>query len=232
MNTKKFTISFIVTLFFTGILLGQSHTGLFDSQTDVGNCRYAGFGWFSPHDQTYTLGGAGANMWFGQDEFHYMWTTLQGDFILRAEVRFSGKGVEPHRKAGWIVRNDLNPHSPHVNATVHGNGLTSLQYRKITGGKTVEITSNDSFPSVIQLERQGNRWIMSTARFGETWTTIALDSKVLDHEVFAGIYVCSHNPDIVEAAVFRNVRIIIPAGPGLVPCRSGKWILTEDIKRN
>lgn len=43
---------------------------------------------------------------------------------------------------------------------------------------------------------------------------------LLDNEVYAGIYVCAHNPDMVETAIFRNVRIIKPADPDFKPYRN------------
>ncbi len=41
----------------------------------------------------------------------------------------------------------------------------------------------------------------------------------LRKEIFAGIYISSHNPDVVEKAVFKNVRITQPAPEDLVPTR-------------
>lgn len=197
----------------------QTTLGIFDNHLDVGNPENKGFAHYDPDNQTYTIGGAGINMWADQDQFHYLWTTLQGDFILRAEVQFKGAGVDPHRKVGWIVKNDLETNTPHVNATVHGDGLTSLQYRKVTGGSTMQVVSTDSFPSVIQLERHGSTFIMSTAKFGEAFTTVRMDTMQMDNEAYIGLYVCSHNPDIMETAVFRNVRITKPAAPDFRPYR-------------
>ncbi len=197
----------------------QVDLGVFDNHTDIGNCTHKGFAAYHPADQTYTIGGAGANMWFGEDEFHFLWTTLQGDFILRAEARFLGAGVDPHRKLGWMVRNNLDSNAPHVNASVHGDGLTSLQYRRTVGGDTEEVISEDSAPTVIQLERRGDTFIMSTARFGEEFTTVQLESMSLDNEIYVGLYVCSHNPGIMETAVFRNVRVVLPVDPGFQPYR-------------
>jgi Tol biopolymer transport system component len=37
--------------------------------------------------------------------------------------------------------------------------------------------------------------------------------------VQAGLFLCAHNPDVVEKAVFRNVRVIRPAREGFVPYR-------------
>lgn len=197
----------------------QTNLGIFENHLDVGKPVNQGFVNYDSENQTYTIGGSGTNMWAEQDQFHYLWTTLQGDFILRAEVRFNGKGVDPHRKVGWIVKNDLETNTAHVNATVHGDGLTSLQYRKVTSGNTMEVVSTDSFPTVIQLERRGSTFIMSTASYGEAFTSVQLDTMQMDNEAYVGLYVCSHNPDIVETAVFRNVRIIKPARPDFRPYR-------------
>ena len=41
----------------------------------------------------------------------------------------------------------------------------------------------------------------------------------LGDEVLVGLALCSHNPDVVERAVFSNVRIIRPAKDGFVPYR-------------
>ena len=195
----------------------QNKLGIFDNHTDIGACQHQGFASYNPTDQTYTIGGSGFNMWFGDDQFHYLWTTLQGDFILRAEVKLLGDGVDPHRKVGWMVRNNLDSNSPHANATVHGDGLTSLQYRKTKGADTEEVISEDQAPDVIQLERKGSTFIMSTAKFGEPFKVVQLEKLSLDNEVYVGIYVCAHNADVMESAVYRNVRIIRPEKEDYIP---------------
>lgn len=201
------------------IATAQHKIGIFDGTTAIGNPALKGAATFESQHQTYTLTGAGTNMWFENDEFQYLWTTLQGDFILRATVRFNGAGMDPHRKAGWIVKNNLDHNSEHVNASTHGDGLTSLQYRKTIGGLTEELKSTDLSPTIIQLERRGNTYIMSTARFGEEFTTVELTDLELDTEVYVGLYVCSHNPEVLESATFSNVRIIKPVDPDFTPYR-------------
>ncbi len=210
----------LIFLFFLfGSVEAQEKIGIFDSHLDVGDCKNKGFVNYNKEAQTYIIGGSGKNMWFGEDQFHYLWTSIQGDFILRTEVDFLGEGVDPHRKVGWIVKNDLNSETPHVNATVHGDGLTSLQYRRSIGGDTEEMVSEDSLPDVIQLERKGNEFIMSTARFGKQFVKVSATNEAIGNYVYVGIYVCSHNPEIVESARFRNVRIIKPAEENFVPYR-------------
>jgi hypothetical protein len=66
----------------------------------------------------YTIEGAGANIWANRDEFHFVWRQLKGNFILTTNAAFAGKGVEPHRKIGWMVRSSLADDSPHASAVV------------------------------------------------------------------------------------------------------------------
>jgi Tol biopolymer transport system component len=194
----------------------QPTIGSFDNHTDIGPCQIPGQAFYDADDQTYTLSGSGANIWGSQDEFHYLWTTLQGDFILRAEGAFPGAGGDPHRKLGWMVRNSLAPGTPQVLATTHGDGLSALQYRRETGSELAEIQT-DSFADVLQLERRGATWILSVARFGEEFRSVELADMPLDEEVYVGLFVCAHDADQLETARFRNVRIVQPVDPDYTP---------------
>jgi hypothetical protein len=220
MKNQPTLCTLLFVLFIGTMVCAQNQLGIFDANLDVGNCAVNGSSEYNPKDQTYTLSGSGTNMWFGKDDFQYLWTTIQGDFILRAEVAFVGEGVDPHRKVGWIVKNSLDTNSKHVNASTHGDGLTSLQYRKEVGEDTQEVVSPNTSPDVIQLERRGQTYIMSTAKFGEEFTSVVLDSVELDNEVYIGIYVCSHNPEVLESATYRNVRIVRPVDPDYTPYRN------------
>ncbi len=197
----------------------QKSVGLFEGQTDVGKVSKAGAATYDAAQQSYTLAGAGSNMWANTDEFHFVWKRLKGNFILQTRAQFIGKGVEAHRKIGWIARSSLEPTSAHVNATVHGDGLTSLQFRRMTGGTTEEVKSSIKGAEVIQLERRGNTYILSVAHFGEPFVREQVSDIALGDEVYVGLYVCSHNKDVVEKAVFRDTQIIIPAAENFVPYR-------------
>jgi len=196
-----------------------SPIGPFDGQADIGGVKTPGAASYDPVRQEFVVHSAGANMWGGHDEFHYVWRRLKGDFIVQATVGFVGEGAQPHRKAGILVRSSLDPRSPHVNAARHGNGLAALQFRRTLGATTGESTFNLKDPDVIQLERIGGTYVMSAARFGDTFTTKQLSDVDLGDEVYVGIYVCAHDSSAVESAIFRNVRITRPAPAKLVPYR-------------
>lgn len=199
-------------------LYGQEPSlGLFDGHTDVGEVKTTGTVAYDQAGQVYTITGSGDNMWFDRDAFHLVWKRMSGDFILRARVAFVGEGVDLHRKAGWMVRHSLEANSPHVSAAVHGDGLAALQYRLQPGGDTEEVRSAMTAPDVIQLERRGDSYIMSVARFGQTFMEEEITGIPLGDDVYVGLFVCAHNPDVVEEATFRNVRIVTPAPADLVP---------------
>ncbi|GGK22275.1 hypothetical protein GCM10007962_15530 [Yeosuana aromativorans] len=195
----------------------EQHIGVFENNLDIGEPLQSGSVFYDTENQEYTINGSGINMWAESDQFQYLFKSIQGDFILRAHIEFVGDGVDPHRKIGWIVRNNLSGNSPHVNASIHGDGLTSLQYRKQAGGITEEVTSTDTAPDVVQFERKGNSYYMSTAKFGKPFITVKLEDLNLNNEVFVGLYICSHNPEVMETAKFTNVRIIKPAAPNFIP---------------
>jgi len=197
----------------------QTTVGIFDDQSDVGLVKHKGSATYDSATQQYHLEGAGTNIWATKDEFHFVWKKMKGDFILRTNAAFIGKGVEEHRKVGLMVRSSLDTNSMHVNAVVHGDGLTSLQFRRKASGITEEKKSTLTHANVIQLERKGNTYTMSVAKNGETFVTEKIDSLELGDDVYVGIFICSHNPDVVEKATFSNVRVVVPAGKNLVPYR-------------
>jgi len=196
----------------------QSSLGDFAEQSDIGNPIRTGRTTFDSDKQEYTIEGAGTNMWASHDEFHFVWRRLRGNIILTTNAAFVGKGVEPHRKMGWMVRASLEADAPHAVAVVHGDGLTSLQFRRTKGAATEEMKSKVSGADVLQLERKGNTYHVSAARFGDVFTSeeVSLD---LGDEVYVGLFVCSHNKDVTEKAVFSNVRITVPAKDNFVPYR-------------
>ena len=218
---------FITVLTFAGWLSAatvstppqQAAIGIFDGQADVGPVKNPGTVTYDAATQDYTITGSGTNMWLGADEFHLVWKRMKGNFILSTRAQFIGKGVEPHRKIGWIVRSSLDSNSAHVTAVVHGDGRTSLQFRRTAGAITEEKILPLTGADVLQLERKGDTYTASMARFGDTLAAEQISDLMLGDEVYVGLYVCSHNKDVIEKAVFGNVRITVPAKDNFVPYR-------------
>src|SRR2546422_1997542 len=197
----------------------QPSLGAFQGQTDVGQVTRRGSVTYNAGRERYTIAGSGANMWFDRDAFHFVWTRIPGNFILTARAQFDGPGVEPHRKFGWSVRSGLATGSPHVTAAVHGDGLVALQFRRTAGGATEEVRSPVAGADVVQLERRGDTYVLSVARFGDSLTAVRVADLPLGDQVYVGLFVCAHNDTVVERATFRDVRITAPAPDGFVPYR-------------
>jgi Tol biopolymer transport system component/regulation of enolase protein 1 (concanavalin A-like superfamily) len=193
--------------------------GLFEGHGDVGSPKIAGSAAYNAVTQEYTVAAGGVNMWAQRDEFHFVWRRMKGDFILQTRIELLGKGVDAHRKAGVIIRPALDADAPYVDAVVHGDGLTSLQFRRTKGGATEEKRSTITGADVVQLERKGGAYIMSVAKFGEPFATTEIADLNLGDDVLVGLALCSHNPDVSERAVFSNVRFTRPAKDGFVPYR-------------
>ncbi|MVM38940.1 biopolymer transporter TolR [Spirosoma sp. HMF3257] len=218
---KQTLLAYLASLFLLSgaPALAQKNLGIFEGSTDIGAVLKPGSAQYNPKTHQYELSGSGYNIWFDHDEFHYLWKRMKGDFILYTRAGLIGKGVDPHRKVGWMVRTSLDGKSAHINAAEHGDGLTSLQFRRTTGANTEEVRSKLTHADVIQLERKGNTYTMRVAKFGEPFVTEQVTDLNLGDEVYVGLFIGSHNKDVLEQGTFRDVRISVPAHDGLVPYR-------------
>jgi Tol biopolymer transport system component len=208
------------------LLAGASPVGIFDDQADVGQPKKPGSATYDENSQTYTLKGGGYNIWFERDEFHYAYRKIKGDFVLTANFAFVGKGVDPHRKIGWMIRESLDEKAIHASATVHGDGLTVMQWRPLKGAfmrdPQDEIFAPKKGYQVLQLERAGKVVILRAAQVGEPLQVIGTREMAdLPDEVLAGLFICSHNPDVTEEARFWNVRIDRPVSEAYNPDKEG-----------
>ena len=192
--------------------------GLFEHHEDIGNPKIKGSIVYNKEDQTYLLSGAGKNMWANADQFHFAWKKIKGDFIIKATIQFIGKGKQDHRKIGIIARETLATGSRYADACVHGDILSSLQFRPSDGDTTGQVIVSSYHPTEIELERNGNTFIFSAATFGETYKSVSKELQ-LSEELYAGIFICSHDEDVTEKAIFSNVQIIIPAAKNFRPYR-------------
>jgi len=68
---------------------------IFHGHGDVGKVSLPGSVVYDSSFQEYTISASGSNMWFDSDHFHFLWTKISGDFILRARMKFLGKGTMP-----------------------------------------------------------------------------------------------------------------------------------------
>jgi TolB protein len=179
--------------------------GEFDWATDVGRVALPGTVEFDAAKGQYRVAGSGANIWGSVDAFQFVWKKASGDLELSAQVRWQGDGKNAHRKAGWMVRQDLSADSPYADAVVHGDGLVSLQFRRVRSGPTIEVKAPTGSPSSIKLERTGDVFTLCILH-GESSHPAASVSVALPGEVHVGLVVCSHDASVSETAIFDGVK--------------------------
>ena len=211
---------FTLVLFYIGGLSRAAQdvkpVGLFEKHGDVGATARAGSVAYDPTSKTYRVSGGGENMWGATDAFHFAATRLEGDVTLTADVAFVGTGGNAHRKACLMIRQTLDPDSPYADAALHGDGLTSLQWREIKGQRTYEVQANVSSPTRLRLERRGAYVSMSLGKDGKDLTPSGASTRLtFEGPFYVGLAVCAHDNRAIEQAVFSNVELTVtdPAPP-------------------
>jgi hypothetical protein len=184
----------------------QKYEGL-----NIGNPKLKGDFNFNKKDQSFTVEGTGYNIWFERDEFYFVSQEAEGDFIFSARPEFVGEGVDPHRKMGLMIRNNKEEDAIYMDAAIHGDGLTSLQFRDKRGGETHEIASEMKSPDFIQVERNGKEYIFRASKNGAPLVEVGRVVLAMSSSVHVGMFVSSHNEEVKEKAKFWNVRFEKPA---------------------
>jgi len=203
--------------FFLALLLcglcACSGKDIFEGSGDVGDCALSGSYTYDESTDTYTLKGAGENVWGKADQFFMVWKKVTGDFSLSSAIAFEGEGVQVHRKMGIMMRESLDGDAAYADVTVHGDGLTSLQYRPEKGADTKEVFSGKSLSTVkavpdhITLERRGDKMIMKTGIGEFSDETDGEMTVALPETCYVGLFICSHDAGVIETGYFSGVTL-------------------------
>jgi hypothetical protein len=211
------SLLFVAFLSISASAFTQTDTlGLFTSHMDIGNPKNKGNSQYNKETHTYTLTGSGYNIWFNRDEFQFLFKKIKGDFTATANFQFLGPTGNNHRKIGWMIRQSTDEKSIHISAVDHVDGLTVLQWRAVPGENMKDPEEEIFYPDknfeVIQLQRIGKRLIMRVGHIGEPLK--AVGSHVMTNmpeEALVGLFICSHDPEMIEQARIWDVHIDIPS---------------------
>lgn len=199
----------LIALFGAATLTASAQTpvGVFENHADIGKVLHPGNATYDNATRTYILRGAGENVWFKKDELHYAWRKIKGDFIVTTQPSFVGKGTDPHRKTGWMIRTSLDTSAAMVTITAHGDGLTAFQYRKKNGTNIEEVKTPVLNPDILQLERRGRSYFVSVGKLGDPLWTVEIPDFDFPEELLVGLFICSHNKNVVEEVRLTNTRL-------------------------
>ena len=185
--------------------------GPFTDTSDVGELGRKTLVSYDRSSGIYFLSASGENMWGERDAFGFVWKQVKGDASIGARVHFMGKGTQPHRKAGVTFRQSLAPDSAYVDVVVHGDGLTSLQFRAEAGGPTREIQCAQEAPTAVRLEKRGDNVQLFLSNEDGVFNASGCQVKVSLRGIFhAGLVVCAHDAKGFETARFSSVTLGVP----------------------
>lgn len=179
----------------------------FTTKGDVGEPALAGSTKFDMAGNAFRITGAGANIWAKADQFQYLWREISGDATLAASIHFEGQGAD-HRKACLMFRHGMETDAPYVDAVLHGNGLTALQWRNAKGEMTNGVHFPINAPARLRIERKGNVFtIFAAAKEGAELHELGSTQVALGNPVNIGLAVSAHKADVRETAVFSDVKL-------------------------
>ncbi len=211
-------VAHILPLFAFAAAAHADAIGAFQKASDVGSVSRAVEARFDAADSTYVVGAGGENVWGTHDAFGYVWKTVHGDLTLAARVEMQGESSQGHRKAGVMFRQSLAPDAPYADVVVHGDGLTSLQYRAVAGGETREIQCALKASPAVRLEKRGEYMQVALqnglGRFENSGCAVRLP---LHGSFYAGLVVCAHDATAFETVRFRHVGVGVPAARPELP---------------
>jgi hypothetical protein len=206
-------VAFVVGACLIGNIAGFAQLGVFEAEGEVGNCSTKGKVVYDSKTEEYAVSGAGVNVFHVDDQCHFVWKKMAGDFFVR--VRSKGyieqtTKIEEWCKAGWMARKDITHDCAYVGTGIHPSGLVTLIYRPTAGAQTGEtkdsLKVSNTSPNIMQLQRTGTTYIMGIAIEGsamhyDTVKNIDLGTDPL----YVGLYVCSHNEKLLETFVYDNL---------------------------
>jgi glucose/arabinose dehydrogenase/regulation of enolase protein 1 (concanavalin A-like superfamily) len=156
---------------------------------------------------TFTVRGAGADIYATADSFHYYHRDLNGDGEIRVHVASLGNTNE-WAKAGVMIRETTGAGSRVVFTGVTPQHGLELIHRDDTGAATSAIGATGDAPRWVRLVRQGNLFTAYTSADGASWTTIGSVTVSMAASVRVGLAVTSHDTGVINTAVFDSLTVI------------------------
>ena len=163
---------------------------------------------------TYTITGAGADIWGTADGFRFAYRQMSGDMTIVARLT-SIAGGQAWTKAGIMIRASTAAGSQHASMLLSpGNGL-AFQHRRTAGGLTTHVAGPVvAAPYWLQLQRAGNLFTASASADGRTWSVVSSQTISMTSTVLAGFAVTSHTTTATATGTFDGLTMAatLPVG--------------------
>src|SRR5512145_128603 len=173
------------------------------STRDIGSPAVAGSA--SVASGTFTVTGAGTDIWGTADQFRFVYQPVQGDVDIRARVA-TLQMRDVWSKAGVAIRGDLTAGAPNAFMLASADRGYAFQWRTTAGGVTSHTGGpGGTAPGWVRLVRTGNLFTSYHSTDGASWKAVGTQSIAMGSTVYVGLAVTSHNPSSASTATFTNV---------------------------
>jgi len=174
------------------------------SNQDIGAVGLAGS--TTINGGTFTLTGAGADIWGTADAFHFTHQRLTGDGEIVARVA-TVSATHAWHKVGVMIRNDLTPGSAHGLMLVSSGKGLAFQRRVVTNGDSTHTAGPLlTAPQWVKIARAGNLITASWSNDGSTWSVVGSDTIVMGPTVYIGLADSSHVAGTLGTATVDSVK--------------------------
>jgi len=181
---------------------------------DVGSTGQAGSS--TVNAGTFTVRGAGADVWGSNDAFQFAYQSLNGDGSIVARVA-SIQNTNSFAKAGIMLRASVASSSQHVILDVRPTGDIEFMTRSTNGGSTSWLASAaDAAPVWLKLVRTGSTVSASVSADGSTWNPVGSTTISFPSAINAGLVVSSHDTSTLNTSTFDSVTVT-SSGSGSAP---------------
>jgi len=171
---------------------------------------YPAPGSFTAGPPLWTITASGADIWGLEDEFHYAYRMLNGNGSIIARVQ-RVDNTHGWAKAGVMIRNTLETYSQHAMVVMTPNNGVAFQNRPTMGGSSLNVNIGGYIvPHWVRLDRNGSTFTAYHANdvggAPDRWSPIGDPCNIMmDTNVFIGLCLTSHVPDVVCTAEFTDV---------------------------
>ena len=199
------------TSVFDNVTVKQGLNGLWQN-TDIGSPLNAGNSTFN--QGTFTVSGAGDDIWGDSDQFQYVYQNLDGNGQITARVTSQTINTNGWAKAGVMIKQNTTPQSPYAIFAVTPQHGYTFQANFNTGSEW----GSFNFPNAwVRLVREGNIITSFLSSDGQNWTSAGTTTINFSGPITVGMFVTSHNGSQISTATFDNVSLVSTGLPSGVP---------------
>jgi regulation of enolase protein 1 (concanavalin A-like superfamily) len=161
---------------------------------------------------TFTVQGAGAQIYGTADAFHYVYQPLTGDGTIIARL-VNLQGGSGYVTAGVMIRDGLSAGATNAKtADWRSFGGIYFDVRATSGGSTSEPGSvSATAPYWLKVSRTGSTFSSYASADGVSWVQLGASQTVtMAQTVYVGLAVTSGSTTALATATFDNVAVTVP----------------------